>query len=187
MTSFRYFTVDLRSSETSPKEIVRALAPKKYKSDPHNFFCLCVTWAGSLILRLPKRRFLTIKESTNHSEDSRSLVWGLEKENQAGREQWVTDRLSKYKQIGTAVYNYFYDTPMNGYYRIYRQPGTGDRFNEVEEIEYGEGARYFDLPRDYIRESVDYIQSKYGIHLLSYRELAYPSSRTWDFDVEKIC
>lgn len=75
---------------------------------------------------------------------------------------------------------------MKGYFSIYRR-SDGDDFVEIDSFDYGQGAPSFDIPRDYGRESVDYIQSKYGLHVLSYREVAYPHSRAWDFDAERIC
>lgn len=176
MTSFRYLIVELRFSEASAEEVAMALAPPEIESDLGDFFDTCFVWAGNLFLKVArdyKENKTGVKDRNFKGDDKK-------------REEWLTERLREYDQIERVVYNYFYDTPMCGYFRIYRRSHQGN-FVEIEEVDYGQGAFYFDLPRDYVMESVDYIQSKYGIHVLSYRDLGYPHSRTWDFEVEQIC
>lgn len=176
MTSFRYLTVELQFTEASPEEVAMALVPPEIESDCGDFFNACFVWAENLILDLP-RNALGSERGVSKKDPTRA---------ETKRERWLTEGLREYDRIERAVFNYFYDTPMKGYFCIYRRSTRGD-FVEIETFDYGQGAPYFDLPRDYVMESVDYIQAKYGIHLLSHTDLAYPKSRTWDFEVKQIC
>ena len=163
-------------SEASPEDVAIALAPPECESDPEKFFNACSIWAGTLFLEVP-RGYSWSKTGVSNRTSKHA-------ENEPG--QWLTEQLREFDRIERVVYNYFYDTPMSGYFCIYRRSSQGE-FVEIEKVDYGQGASYFDLPRDYITEPVDYIQSKYGIHGLTYRDLAYPHSRTWDFEIEQIC
>jgi hypothetical protein len=169
--------VELRFCDRTPREVMRALRPPAFEGDPCEFFTQATVWAGNLVVEYPKRT----------EADARLLGGATSEQANREREAWLTAQLAKYDGIERVVYNFFYDTPMSGFYWVARRDAQSRSFETVEVIDYGQGAPHFSFGRDYVSASVDYIQSKYGFHLLPHEELAYPHSGRWAFDVEDIC